>query len=269
MKKIVLESFSNTVALLQLSQVGDMKRLKVYFSQIPAYSIVVIGEYVLDLFFSEINNAAKGVITNDSNKKIALLSDISKEFSIYIVAPIITGNKDKIYKKIALITPNKNYFYAQQCLINFSHWDEASFYDNSTSSLKTPLVFEANGFKFALLFGYELHFDELTLKLKNADIDAILLPSANTFGSESRWKELIKVRSFLNSCYIFRVNKVGSVKYSDGHIWEFYGNTLAALGGEIINELGDKEGMLCIDLDSKTLREVKNEWSFKKESLTK
>ncbi|PAF50804.1 hypothetical protein BKH43_04295 [Helicobacter sp. 13S00401-1] len=245
-----------------------MKRLKVYFSQLPAYSIVVIGEYVLDLFFTEIKDVAKGIITNDSNKKLDLLSSISKEFNLYIVAPIITGSKDKIFKKMALITPMKTYFYTQQRLINFPHWDEASFFDNSASTLKTPLIFDANGLKFALLFGYELHFDELTLKLKNADVDAILLPCVNTFESKARWKELIKVRSFLNTCYIFRVNRVGSVKYIDGNIWEFYGNSLGALGGEIVNELGDKEGMLCVDIDSKSLNEVKSQWSFKKESLT-
>lgn len=163
--------------------------------------------------------------------------------------------------KCATIYP----FYRQQQLIEYHHWNEARFFDNHKHKiLKKPLIFTHNGFNIAALFGFEVHFDEFWLSMKKEGVDIVLLPCANTFQSNARWRELCKVRAFLNGCVVIRANRVGTSVINDNE-WVFYGDSLIAMpNGEIIDNLRDKEAMLSLEIYKNKILEMAHEWGFRK-----
>lgn len=155
--------------------------------------------------------------------------------------------------------------YRQQRLIDYRHWNEAKFFRNhNTKMLKKPFIFEYKGFNIAVLFGFEVHFDEMWLSMKKSDADMVLLPCANTFDSIARWRELCKVRAFLNGCVVIRANRVGKAVVNENE-WIFYGDSFIAMpNGEIIDNLRDKEAMLSLEIQKSKILEMAREWGFRK-----
>ncbi|MDQ7046494.1 MAG: carbon-nitrogen hydrolase family protein [Sulfurovum sp.] len=93
----------------------------------------------------------------------------------------------------------------------------------------------------------------------------VLLPTASTFGSHNRWREIIKTKAFLHGCYILRANRLG--EYSDDEVsWKFYGDTmLVSPEGEIEMMLEDKESMLVEVIDKREVLEHRKTWGFERE----
>jgi len=160
-------------------------------------------------------------------------------------------------------SPTSTAYYHQQILINYKHWNEEKFFANDIKELSAPMTFSVDGFKFAVMAGFELHFDSFFTEIMEKNIDAVLLPTVSTFESHERWRELIKMRAFTNSCYVIRANRIG--EYTDGkHSWNFYGDSLVVNpDGEIENHLGNQEELLMIDLDKKAVKNARKSWGFK------
>ena len=114
-----------------------------------------------------------------------------------------------------------------------------------------------------MMFGFEIHFDELWCKLRAQGVDIVIMPCVNTFDSAARWRELCKMRAFLNGCAIVRANRVGEVQV-DGHTWRFYGDSLIAMpNGEILDHLGDTQERLSITLHREQITQMAREWGFR------
>ncbi|PAF44424.1 carbon-nitrogen hydrolase family protein [Helicobacter sp. 11S02596-1] len=239
-------------------------KLSSYLKAIKKGSVVVLGEYVLNLFFHEISNAPKDIINKTTQSKLAELTKLAKKYDLIVVVPVLCGDEKKIYKKIAILDGKKIDFYTQQKLINYEDWDEEAFFGNpKTRAFKLPYLFEKEGLRFAVLFGFELHFDEIWLKMKNAGVDVVLLCTASTFESNQRWRDLCKARAFFNSCVVVRANRIGETTYQ-GHTWKFYGDSFIALpNGKIEDSLGDKEEVLCAEIEKSQIEEFVKEWKFR------
>ena len=130
------------------------------------------------------------------------------------------------------------------------------------------MIFKVENFKFALMSGYELHFDALFSSLSSKNIDCILVPSVSTFESFERWKALITSRAFTQNCYILRANRIG--EYQDKEIsWKFYGDSvLASPSGELLQHLGNSEELMIVDMSHTQVVHARRTWGFK-EALTK
>lgn len=239
-----------------------------YFKHFQRDSLVVFSEYAFDLFFTDLQKTSKELIAQLSSQKILLLQKIAKIFKITIVMPLIIAEESKIFKKIAVIDSKKTQFYVQQKLINYSHWNEEVFFDNpKVRNLKTPLIFEKNNFKIAVLFGFELHFDALWLKLKDKDVDIVLIPTASTLNSHERWQMLCRSRAFCNSCLVVRINRVGKVVLEDRE-FDFYGESLVVNpNAEIEEKLDHKESIAYVEIDKKDLDTQAIQWGFRKRNI--
>ena len=256
------------IAALQLPTLPlSNKKLKKYIEDVKnkGARVVVLGEYVLNNFFKELVNLQKNMIYIQSLSKIEALEKFASEYNIDIVAPIVIVDSDKIYKSIAHFSPNGTTYKNQEFLINFSHWDEDSFFDNEKNSEITILNFSINGINFAVINGYEMHFDHIWIEIAKKDSDVVLIPSASTFGSNQRWNEILKTRAFLNSLYILRVNRIGNYE-DNGTFWNFYGETyLINPDGFVEQSLKNVEDVLIAEVEIKELREVHNNWKFKEQ----
>jgi len=253
------------VGVIQLPTLGmNATRLEFYFKKAKerGAKLLLLGEYVTNHFFKELVLMPKSMIKEQTIKHIKILKRLSKEHNITIVAPIIEVKGDNFYKKAVKISPKSVSYYMQQILIDYDHWDEESFFSNPITELKEPLTFNLDGFKIAVIFGFEIHFDPIWEFISKKKVDLVLMPTATTFGSKYRWRDIITTRAFLNNCYILRANRVG--EYVDSEIkWHFYGDSmLVNPDGEIEMNLEDKESMLIEPISKDEVKECRRDWGF-------
>jgi len=254
------------VASLQLSAQG-MSSTKLYnyirVAHKQGVKVLVLGEYVLNPFFKELQSLSMSMIKEQAEFQSKILRELSSTYSITIIAPLVMIKKNKAYKTIAKFAPTSTAYYEQQVLINYGHWNEEKFFANEIKPLVSPLIFKIDGFKFAIMSGFELHFDELFLQLKPKNIDCILVPSISTFDSYERWKSLILTRAFTNNTYILRANRIGEFMDAE-HNWKFYGDSLlASPDGDLLEHLGNKEELMIADLSHATVVDARRAWGFK------
>lgn len=257
------------IAALQLSNLPlNETALNIYFKTAvhKKIKILLLGEYLLCDFFKQIEQIPKENLIEEARGILEFLLSYSRQYAITLITPILETSGKKLYKSIAIITKGKAIFYRAQRLMPYTHWNEAEFFDNPIPKHpKTPPTFSIGGIKFSILFGYELHFDEFWLKFKQENVDCVLIPSASTFESSLRWREILKMRAFLNSCYILRANRIGA--YEDratNCLWNFYGDSLLMNpNGEVSDCLGDREELLVGDIDKKYLKAIQEMWKFR------
>lgn len=254
------------VAVLQLNAQG-LSSTKLYnyirIAQKKGVKVLVLGEYILNSFFKELENLSVSMIKEQAEYQSKILKELSTTYNITIIAPLVVVKKQKVYKTIAKFAPSSTAYYQQQLLINYPHWNEEKFFANEIKPIKSPMIFKVDGFKFALMSGFELHFDELWTHISSKNVDAVIVPSVSTFDSYERWKNLIVTRAFTHNCYILRANRIG--EYQDKEFtWKFYGDSfLASPNGELIDHLGNKEELMIVDLEHSEVLQARRTWGFK------
>ena len=254
-------------AVLQLSAQG-LSSTKLYnFIRVAhkqGVKVLLLGEYILNPFFKELESMSVSMIKEQAESQSKILKELSTTYNMTIVAPLLIVKKKEVYKTVAKFSPNSTSYYQQQILINYTHWNEEKFFTNVAKELQTPLVFKVDGFKFAIMNGFELHFDELFTKLAPKNIDCILVPSVSTFDSYERWKALILTRAFTHNCYVLRANRIGEYKDKE-FSWKFYGDSvLASPNGEIVEHLGNKEELMIVDMNHGDVVQARRTWGFKR-----
>ena len=254
-----------TIAALQLPTLGmQATKLDFYLRNAHARGVklILLGEYVLNHFFKELPNIPIKMVKKQSDKHIELLKKFAIKYKMVFVAPIIIIKKNKYYKTIVKITEKSIAYYQQQILMPYKHWNEERMFANEIKKLKAPLSFKIDGFKIMVMGGYELHFPPFWKEVYSKKIDLVLLPTASTFDSHERWREIIKTKAFLHGCYILRANRLG--EFEENEIkWKFYGDSmLVAPNGEIYMMLEDKESMLIETISKSVIKEHKESWKF-------
>ena len=254
------------IAALQLATLPMSINKLDYYMKICSkkdVAVLVLGEYVLNMFFKEMEKAPASMIKEQSNHKIEALKELSSKYQITIVAPIIKVKKDKFYKMIAKFSPKSTRYYEQQFLINYRHWNEEKFFSNKIKNEITAITFSHKNIKFAIINGFEIHFDVMWQEMMKKNVDVVLVPSVSAFDSQERWNEILKTRAFLNNMYILRVNRIGNYENKNS-FWRFYGKSLfISPCGEIESMLGSEEELLVADIDKQELAEIKRNWGFR------
>jgi nitrilase len=223
----------------------------------------VLGEYVLSPFFKELESTHIKEIREIYDAQRDNLRKLAKIYNIHIIAPLVTVQKNKVYKSIFLFTPIRFSYYDQQIFMDYSHWNEARFFAVPRASF-TPFFFTLNGFKIGVIAGFELHFDALWQSMIDRRVDVAITVTANTFESFARWQTLVKSRSFTAGSYLLRANRVGECNAGD-QSWLFYGNSLICSPmGEIENALDDREGIILAEIDKAAIKEARDSFRFNK-----
>ncbi len=253
------------VGALQLPTLGmNATRLEFYINKAKEREtkVLLFGEYVLNHFFRELEKMSRNMVKEQSKKHLKMLQKFAKKYNMTFIVPLVIVKKKKYYKTIARITAKNTDFYQQQILISYDHWNEKEFFSNKVAPLKKPMIFKQNGFKIAVMAGFELHFDTFWDTIRRNKVDIVMLPTASTFGSHDRWSELVKSRAFIYGCYILRANRLG--EFTDGDVqWNFYGDSmLVSPEGEIEMMLEDKESMLIENINKKAVKEHRESWKF-------
>ena len=113
-----------TIAALQLPTLG-MQATKLDFYLRNAHSrgvrLVLLGEYVLNHFFKEIQEIPMKMVKKQSDKHIELLQKFSIQYNMVFIAPILIIKKNRYIKTIIKITEKSTSYYEQQILIPYKH----------------------------------------------------------------------------------------------------------------------------------------------------
>ncbi len=254
-----------TIAALQLPTLGmQATKLDFYLRNAHARGVelVLLGEYVLNLFFKELTQIPIKMVKEQSDKHVELLQKFAIKYQMAFVAPLIVIREEKYIKTIVKITAKEIHYYEQQILIPYEHWNEKKFFNNEIKKIETPLTFSLNGFNIMAMGGFEVHFDPFWEKVTEESIDLLLLPTASTFDSHKRWREIIKTKAFLHGCYLLRANRLGEFE-ENAITWKFYGDSmLIEPNGEIYMMLEDKESMLIETISKSVIKEHKEQWKF-------
>jgi len=253
------------IAVLQLNSQG-LSSTKLYnyirIANKKEVKVLVLGEYILNPFFKELQNLSLEMIDESSKIQSKVLKESARDYDMTIIAPMIIVKNKKPYKinpggagksmKKRLLRERKAYL----------NWNEEKFFANPISQLKSPLTFKVKNMKFAVMAGFEIHFDKLWEFIDNKQIDVVLVPSVSTFGSFERWEAISKTRAFTHNCYLLRANRIGS--YKDKEVsWDFYGDSfLISPNGELLNHLGDEEELMICDVSHKEVLKAKRVWKF-------
>ncbi|MDQ1264143.1 MAG: beta-ureidopropionase [Campylobacterota bacterium] len=253
-------------AVLQLSSQG-MSSTKFYnyirIAHKQGVKLLLLGEYVLNPFFKEIQNLSISMIQEQALHQSKVLKELSASYGITIIAPLIIVKKGKVYKTVAKFSPTSSVYYEQQILINYQHWNEEKFFANEIKEISTPPIFKVENFKFAIISGFELHFDKIWEHITSKNVDCVLVPSVSTFDSYERWKNLILSRAFTHNCYVLRANRIGEYT-TDDISWHFYGDSLlASPNGELLEHLGNKEELMIVDMSHSDVVYARRSWGFK------
>ena len=253
------------IACLQVAALSfDKAKLDYYLTiaKSKRCQILVLGEYVINLFFKELEKTSLSLIKEQTKHQKEILKKLASGYNITIIAPVVTVEKDEIRKVVMRFSPHSTQSYEQQLLINYKHWNEEKFFHNPVAPLTAPMIFSQGRFRCAVMYGFETHFDPLWEEVRQKKVDVVIVPTASTFDSRPRWRELLKTRAFLGSTYVLRANRVGS--YHDKSIqWIFYGDSfLADPAGNIVNSLGNKEELMIATIDKESVTQARRNWGF-------
>lgn len=256
----------NVAALQLVSLSYDAGKIDYYMTiaKREDVKVLVLGEYVLNLFFKDLETTPINFIKEQSKRHIEDLKKLSRVYNVHIVAPIVTFEKNEPIKTLVVFTPKGMKKYHQQILMPYKHWNEEKYFKNPQDEIKLPLTFNLEGVKFGVVFGYELHFDKLWEEFKKAKVDCVLMPTVSAFNSNMRWRELVKTRAFLNQYYILRANRIGHYESNEGD-WKFYGDSFISNPyGEIEEFLGSKEEILITTIDKQVVKDARADWKFQR-----
>jgi predicted amidohydrolase len=253
------------IAALQIASLSfDKAKLDYYLTiaKTKKCKVFVLGEYVLNLFFKELETTPLSLIKEQTRYQKKNLQQLANSYNMVIITPAIVVRNKKVKKIIYKFTPRSVTTYTQQILINYKHWDEEKFFSNPIESLKAPMTFSIDGIKIAVMAGFEIHFDYFWQQCMSKKIDCVLVPTASTFGSQNRWRHLLSTKAYQNSSYVLRINRTGTF-HDKEHTWQFYGDSfLMQPNGEIESHLGTKEELMIAIIDKNIVKEHKKSWGF-------
>jgi N-carbamoylputrescine amidase len=190
------------------------------------------------------------------------MQKLAKENEVVLVCPMFEREGENTFYNSAIIIDAGGEIlgsYRKVHVPQIPLWEEKYYF--SPGNLGFP-VFKT---KFAII-GVQICWDNFfpegsrILSLKGAQI--IFSPTAAAFASQKRWKTVITSNAISNGVFLFRVNRVGSEEKQD-----FYGNSFCiSPDGELLDEpTGMKEGIALIDIDLRTIHQVRKEWPFLKD----
>ena len=131
------------IATLQLSSPKMQREIKTYLDIAleQKVKIVLFGEYFFNPFFKVIERDKKNQLILKLKKESENLMQISNEYPMIFVAPLLELVAGKIYKSMAIINKGKALQYRAQRLMPYEHWNEAKFFANTLSkNIKTPPI---------------------------------------------------------------------------------------------------------------------------------
>src|SRR4051794_27203525 len=123
---------------------------------------------------------------------------------------------------------------------------------------RTPVAFDADGWRVGLSVCYDLRFPELYRTLARPPCDLLSVPSAFTYTTgAAHWEVLLRARAIENQCYVVAAAQGGT--HENGR--RTFGHSLVVdPWGEVVAcRADDGEGVVVADLDRQRIADVRRQ----------
>jgi deaminated glutathione amidase len=122
---------------------------------------------------------------------------------------------------------------------------------------RTPVAFDADGWRVGLSVCYDLRFPELYRALVRPPCDLLSVPSAFTYTTgAAHWEVLLRARAIENQCYVVAAAQGG--KHENGR--RTFGHSLVVdPWGEIVARRDEGEGVVIAELSRERIASVRSQ----------
>jgi nitrilase len=131
---------------------------------------------------------------------------------------------------------------------------------------RTPVAFDADGWRVGLSVCYDLRFPELYRALVRPPCDLLSVPSAFTYTTgAAHWEVLLRARAIENQCYVVAAAQGG--KHENGR--RTFGHSLVVdPWGEIVACRDEGEGVVTAELSRERIASVRSQLPALEHRLT-
>jgi len=176
---------------------------------------------------------------------------ISKHVAVF--GSVIIEENNKYYNRALFFYPDGKFeFYDKKHLFSLAKEDEVFSAGNERK------IIEYKGWRIMPQVCYDLRFPVWSRN----DLDYDLLIYIASWPTKRRhvWQTLLKARAIENMSYVAGVNRIGE----DGNGYKYSGNSnvINALGIELSNSTENKEEIITVELDKKTLNNTRKHFAF-------
>jgi deaminated glutathione amidase len=122
---------------------------------------------------------------------------------------------------------------------------------------RTPVAFDADGWRVGLSVCYDLRFPELYRGLARPPCDLLSVPSAFTYTTgAAHWEVLLRARAIENQCYVVAAAQGG--RHENGR--RTFGHSLVVdPWGEVVACLDEGEGVVSAELSRERIASVRSQ----------
>lgn len=133
-------------------------------------------------------------------------------------------------------------------------YKESASYDSGSQIV----TYQLNGINIGCAICYDLRFAELFIELFKRQVEVIIIPSAFTFATgQAHWEVLLRARAIETQSFIVAPAQTGNYQ-ENGEEKKFWGHSMAIdPWGNILADLGTKEGYRTVDLNFSLLRDIR------------
>ena len=212
-------------------------------------------------FPKEMNKHFFSYAEKTDGPSISKIQNLAKENGVVLICPIFEKGEKAFYNSAVIIDAGGEILgsYRKIHVPQIPLWEEKYYFSPGNRGFP---VFKTKYATIGVQICWDNFFPEGSriLALKGAQI--IFSPTAAAFASQRRWETVISSNAISNGVYIFRVNRVGSEEKQD-----FYGRSFCiSPDGELLDQpTGLREGIALIDIDLKSIVQLRKEWPFFKD----
>jgi beta-ureidopropionase len=224
--------------------------------------LVVFQELFSTGYFpTKIDNKFFDLAEDDDGPTITKMKEVARQNRVWLVVPYFEVEKNCIgryYDSAVVLDPSGKQIgkYRKMHLPNIYYTHEKYYF--IPGNLGLP-VFNCGDLRLGIIICYDRHYPELVriLVLNGANLVTVPTMTTKKAGRENVWiPELISLAAN-NHVYVLGVNSTGK---QEGK--EHFGHTaLIDPYGQVVNELGEEEGILYGDVDLSLVKEARNTYN--------
>ncbi len=199
-----------------------------------------------------------------------MLADTARAHGIWLiggtlplkVAPAMAGHDataDRVMNANLVFSPDGAQAARYDKMHLFAYDNGRERYDEARTlrAGRTPVAFDADGWRIGLSVCYDLRFPELYRALVKPPCDLLSVPSAFTYTTgAAHWEVLLRARAIENQCYVVAAAQGG--KHENGR--RTFGHSLVVdPWGEIVACRDEGEGVVMAELSRERIASVRSQ----------
>ncbi|OPL09236.1 MAG: carbon-nitrogen hydrolase [delta proteobacterium ML8_F1] len=192
---------------------------------------------------------------------LSLLKRLAKELGILLVGGSIPeADQGKIYNTSYIVDDKGEVLdkHRKAHLFDIDVKGGITFFESKTLTPGDKVtILETSIGRIGVAICYDIRFPEVFRKMALEGVSYVFIPAAfNHITGPAHWEILTRARALDNQMYLF----IASPATSSVLDYKAYGHTLGVdPWGRILGELGNREGLLVLDVDPSEVRRIKEE----------